>query len=245
MTEYSHSVRVRASSAGEWLQCGQRRWHKERQAGSGNPDMYVPHVGQEVGNAVHHAITGHDYQPAESIIYDKHTSAHKEFLWQVELMVKLVREYIDGQGWVVPMETEKYMKREATIDDVLVYVEGSADIIVRNEIGQIVVIDLKTGARRPSNTFIQLAIYAWLTYYVTGDMPAKVGLLWVPRNKMVTGGMLEPIFQAGEPLVKVAWNTIRTIADYSTHGYPYDPGTMNCSPCAYINCPVRMAPAQI
>ena len=144
MTELSHSIRLRASAAPAWMGCGQKQAYKERQPGGIPQDT---HVGIEMGNAVHHQLTGHEYITAERIIYDKHTANDKEFDWQVEEMVQMLNSFMDRKGWVA-VGHEKEMEREAMVGDVLVLVQGSVDLLVQDKEGRLILIDIKTGIRQ-------------------------------------------------------------------------------------------------
>ena len=236
MTELSHSIRLRASSAAEWMNCAQKRAYRERQPGGIPTDT---HVGIEMGNAVHHAITGHEYITADRIIYDKHTGNQKEFDWQVKETVHMLQSFMDKQGWVA-VGHEKEMEREAMVGDVLVIIQGSADLLVFDQMmNRLILIDIKTGVRRPSSTFMQLAIYAWLMKYTEETVPTELGFVWMPRNKLLMESKIEWISKPVDPLIKLAWNTIKTLASYSTNGYPYNPSTMNCGACGYMDCIAR------
>jgi len=176
------------SKAWLWGECMARaRLEMEDEAEAGDSDNSESTVAEWVGNRVHAEITGHIFRTPKRILYDSVTRTEREADRQVEAMVDLAWKLLKEHRLEI-VEREVYMSIVANKGGHRYVLEGTTDMVVRDKDGHRFLLDLKTGARKPVNVWLQVGLYFWMWESTAKARKAEpvhgAGVFWIRRPKM-------------------------------------------------------------
>ncbi|MDE3064255.1 MAG: PD-(D/E)XK nuclease family protein [Acidobacteriota bacterium] len=121
----------------------------------------------------------------------------------------------------------------ATIDDVPML--GILDRLDRDEEGNLVIVDYKTGSlpnrRYDSQTFANTELYAALCEAGLGERPTRIRLLYVAQGETLERPVTEPVLRARREAAAVSWQRITRY--YDDGEFPATPSANACRFCAY------------
>lgn len=236
-TKMATNITFRASEAVSWANCPARANYIYMHPSARES---VHPVGLAVGNAVHHRITGHQYDAPESVQYDRNTRTAREMDRQVESISRYATNRLKELGLSV-VESEYPLKRSVRIGEVEMAIQGTIDLVCVDQNADIVIVDLKTGANQPRGAWLQLAIYAWLYGGDAQDKEAqKCGILWCPRLKSDKKVEKDYWEKSAQSLAKEAEGIIRQRARMAITTPTANPMSLSCSTCPNHECEVKL-----
>lgn len=229
------------SKAWLWGEC-MARARLEMEAEADRRDDDETDVAQWVGDRVHHEITGHAFRAPKRILYDSVTRTEREADRQVEIMVDKAWALLKEHGLEI-VEREVYMSIVANKGEHRYILEGTTDMVVQDADGRRFLLDLKTGARKPVNVWLQVGLYFWMWESTLKAREAEpidgAGVFWIRRPKM--GDEIEGRIHVHSEedllaqLRTVAKTSFRRMAD---NRLSYSPSMHGCACCpAKETCP--------
>jgi putative RecB family exonuclease len=112
---------------------------------------------------------------------------------------------------------------------------GILDRLDRDDDGQLVIVDYKTGALPNRNydtsTFANAELYAALCEAKLGEQPKKIRLLYVAQGETIERNVTEVIVKARAQAATNAWQRINRY--YEDGDFPATPSKSSCRFCAY------------
>ena len=229
------TIRLRASLTPTWLTCSARAGYEAMQeAGPPGP----VDVATEFGNQVHAAVTGHEYAPAASILYDEHTPTERAMRWQVSDAVEAALAEIEAQEGQIAYREEALSAR-VSAGGLTVLVTATLDLVIEG-VGPhsdiVDLFDLKTGRMDQRSSWSQMAICAFLAHQAGWAVRDAV-ILHVPRARTVPATPDQASSLMRMPaalLVENAWGIIRSVA-LAAESPVAVPG-IHCGRCPNRNC---------
>ncbi|MHB1087468.1 MAG: RecB family exonuclease [Acidimicrobiales bacterium] len=120
-----------------------------------------------------------------------------------------------------------------TVNDTPLF--GILDRLDRDEDGNLVIVDYKTGAlpnrNYDSQTFANAELYAVLCQAKLGETPSKIRLLYVSHGEAVERNVTEVVIRARSSAAATAWKKIQRY--YDDGDFPATPSTNSCRFCAF------------
>ncbi len=120
-----------------------------------------------------------------------------------------------------------------TVDGVPLF--GILDRLDRDDLGNLIIVDYKTGALPNRNfdakTFANSELYAALCEAKLGERPTKIRLLYVAHGEAVERNITEVVVRARRVAAASAWDRINRY--YLDGEFPATPSTNTCRFCAY------------
>lgn len=156
--------------------------------------------------------------------------------WGVESMELLANYFaIEDPAHVQPAERELDMLED--LDGIVI--RGILDRMDRNQAGELIITDYKTGKAPPEKyalaSFFALKIYALLIRRRTGETPAEVRLLYLQGPTMYRLPIEDSMLDAMDRQLRALWDAIQRAMETET--YPARPGPL-CDWCSFIDlCP--------
>jgi putative RecB family exonuclease len=112
---------------------------------------------------------------------------------------------------------------------------GILDRLDRDEDGQLVIVDYKTGAlpnrNYDSSTFANAELYAALCQAKLGEQPKKIRLLYVAQGETIERNVTDVTVKARANAAVTAWQRINRY--YDDGDFPATPSKSACRFCAY------------
>jgi len=112
---------------------------------------------------------------------------------------------------------------------------GILDRLDRDEDGQLVIVDYKTGGLPNRNydasTFANAELYAALCQAKLGEQPAKIRLLYVAQGETIERNVTDVTVKARTDFAATAWRRINRY--YDDGDFPATPSKSACRFCAY------------
>lgn len=112
---------------------------------------------------------------------------------------------------------------------------GILDRLDRDEDGQLVIVDYKTGAlpnrNYDSSTFANAELYAALCQAKLGEQPKKIRLLYVAQGETIERNVTDATVKARANAATNAWQRINRY--YDDGDFPATPSRSACRFCAY------------
>jgi putative RecB family exonuclease len=112
---------------------------------------------------------------------------------------------------------------------------GILDRLDRDEDGQLVIVDYKTGGlpnrNYDSSTFANAELYAALCEAKLGEQPKKIRLLYVAQGETIERNVTEVTVKARANAAANAWQRINRY--YDDGDFPATPSKSSCRFCAY------------
>ena len=217
---------MRASAAPDWLRCPVKAMWQEKQRREGRKSVAL-----EMGDRIHAGVTGHVPTPGR-VQYDGKTRSPREAVRQHEEAVDRVHQWLQRNFWQI-WGSEIEVKARVRWGSVAVVVEGHIDMVLESQQGTRIIVDLKTGLRRPTRSWPQVSVYA-LLWQVTRKETLDAGLLWVPRGK----GDVSLAIRSGGDLCRMGYSVLYDRAEVAVKGARARPG-MDCAMCGVEGCAVR------
>ena len=193
-------------------------------------------IGMHVGNLVHAAITGHKYEQPSRLAMDKITPTMRDAKIQAQFMIDRAEDFLANYKII---DKEVPVAREIDAWSDTWRVEGTIDLILERYQDSITVLcDLKTGHRRPSGVWPQLAAYAFA--HGRGiNAPRRCAVLWIPRQRHRLNDLLpeweerdyEAMYFAGQDMASAA-----AVGLSLSHSVP---SQRACTSCTVEDCYVR------
>ena len=181
MTDYDTIAQLNASSIRAWMSCAKRAEYD-----MDNPEdikIAVPAT-LVVGNLVHSGISGHKYIMPEFIEYTGGLTTTRAIMALAAGMEDKIKAFISNCEII---ETE--IRMEIFVVDhgskTKIKVVGIIDLLLQNEAGNKIIVEVKTGKRTPSSALQQLAIQSWLWESLKQgeeELPTESWVLWMPAN---------------------------------------------------------------
>ncbi len=197
-------------------------------------------VSVEIGNHVHHAITGHKFEPAETIAFDAQTSNARIMALQIKAMIATLESYMSRKGLVIEACEQKF---ETTLSigkgdkKITFHVTGHIDMLMRDIETYLILTDIKTGMIMPYPQ-IQLICYLYLMKMSGADpLPDKIGWLFVKRD-INTHVEYREIVVTDDHYVE-AERQLKNIYSLEMNGYTHNPNPLSCSTCPKMDCFMR------
>ncbi len=120
-----------------------------------------------------------------------------------------------------------------SIDDAPLF--GILDRLDRDEAGNLVIVDYKTGGLPNRNydaqTFANTELYAALCREKLGETPTKIRLLYVAQGETIERPVTDVVIRARTTSAVDAWDKIKRY--YADGDFPATPSTNTCRFCAY------------
>ena len=179
------------------------------------------------------------YTEPQFVVFDEITRNRQEAQRQAEELLLVAATALDDHELEVEAK-EVSMRREVTVGEATVTVEGTLDLVCRQVRGKnLALLDFKTGRRPPASVFVQIALYAWLwDHRALGEEWAdEAGYLYVHR---VRQGHPKPelVLRPVVDLLTVAEDIIRQYALTAIYGTVASPGP-HCAHCYTPDCAAR------
>ena len=226
------TVSMRASSAPTWMRCSTKADYQERHPRQeGAPkSAAIDH-----GDVVHGAITGHKGSPGR-VRYDGRTRTRREAVRQAETSTDAIREWLERNGWII-IAREIELKARFLVEDIYVDVEGHIDLLLERAVGEKkrAIEDLKTGARKPTASWPQIAVYD-LLWWAKYEEQLDGGILWAPRGQPDKIQM-SPL-RSGKSLCDYGRLVVKQRARVAKDGPMPRPG-LDCAFCEVPGCAAR------
>ena len=235
---------IRASKIKHWLNCPQKGIYESITPQT--PHTEGMHVGAVVGELVHQRITGHEPTEPRSITFDEVTPNEKTMERQVSLIAGSIEEWLLSQRMYI-LDREISCEVGLTIKNMSVQLTGTIDAICITESDKkLNLIDFKTG-KRCDESYIQLAIYAYLwskaDVLVKEHVPmGQVGYVYQQRSKMPkSSDNIKAEFWSYDKMVQHGRDYAQKAVRYATgvENAHYNPSVANCSLCRHGTCSVR------
>lgn len=125
------------------------------------------------------------------------------------------------------------LRLSVTVDGVPLL--GILDRLDRDDEGNLVVVDYKTGSlpnrRYDAQTFANTELYAALCEASLGERPTKIRLLYVAQGEAIERPVTEPLLRARRASAAESWQRINRY--YVDGEFPATPSTNACRFCAY------------
>lgn len=125
------------------------------------------------------------------------------------------------------------MRVGVTISDTPLF--GILDRLDRDEDGNLVIVDYKTGSlpnrNYDSQTFANTELYAGLCEEELGERPTKIRLLYVGHGETLERNVSEVVTRARVAAASAAWVKIKT--HYDEGGFPATPSRSACRFCPF------------
>ena len=232
--EITMTVEMRASSAPTWLRCSAKaEWQQRHPRQEGGPkSAAIDH-----GERVHGNVTGHKNSGGR-VRYDGKTRTAKEAVRQTEDATEAVNKWLEDHDWIV-VDREIELKARFQVEDMYVDVEGHIDLLLERATAippYRAIVDLKTGARRPTASWPQIAVYS-LLWWAKYQQQLRGGILWAPRGKPAQAIEMSPM-RDGKSLCDYGRLIVKQRARVAKHGAMPRPG-LDCAMCEVPGCIAR------
>ena len=241
-------INLSGSSVPKWMACPARADHEDRNPKERPLEMHKPiHVGTLAGHMVHNIITGHEYHAPPSVKWDEQTRSMEELTMQVKRMAQAVKEKLSDMSFEI-VDTEVPLEGTVTFKEqgVVLRLRGHVDIQAVGPTGTEVLLDLKTGKRRPDGVWPQLATYAYLWQRCPGPADPEVtfesdqgdlfaGMLWVRRQRVPDSNAVSLEIRGGTTLANSIIPTLNMVAALASIGAPAFPSAIRCPGCPLVN----------
>ena len=177
-------IRIRASAAYEWSRCTRKQLDRYmRQELYDQPKAEGMPVGMAIGNAVHAAITDHQYTTPTAISYDRNTGSEPAMRRAITSAIRRWNKMAESAGFDV-YDSEIAMEAEVKAGDTTLVVSGHTDLVTTDDNDRLAQIELKTGAYLPHGAMLQSAVCAWLWRTTKTEPLDSAGVVWIPRDVM-------------------------------------------------------------
>ena len=221
-------LKLRASAMPRWMACPARAAHEALTPQNADEIIFGEPVATVFGSMVHAEITGHEFEWPKAIKFDLTTKTEKELRRQVDTAVRNLQMHLG------PL---KFERREVELQktvhfahfNVTLSLTGHLDFMAWRGLDSLEIFDLKTGVRKPSSSWSQLAVYCWLADKHGFEFNRGV-LLWAPRGTRT----LRELSATRHQLVNAGTRMIASVASNAAYGTPI-PGD-HCEKCTNSGC---------